>query len=154
MKVSKSLHTPHNQTYLIPDRLAHARYLTARYHQNPTRRAPFNSAQLNWLRERIPTYMRYHPKSDETRHFIRSTVIEFDILWPFRQKLWPGSTAETPFTDDMHATLLALSWIVQTVSLHVIVISRKTCSHRSRISPATCCGRHAISSVVRRTKQE
>ncbi|KAG1802806.1 uncharacterized protein HD556DRAFT_1304073 [Suillus plorans] len=103
------------------DRLACAHYLTARYHQNPTRQAPFNSAQLNWLRERIPTYMIYHPKSDKTRHFIRSTVIKFDILWPFRQKLWPGSTAETPFTDDMHARLLALSWIVQTnIASHML----------------------------------
>ncbi|KAG2029155.1 hypothetical protein BDR03DRAFT_987946 [Suillus americanus] len=81
--------------------------------RNPTCGPTFQSDQLDWLKECIPSYMKHDPKSNETRHFIRSTVIEFDVLWPLRLKLWPECSTETPYTDNMHAAMLAQTSTLQ-----------------------------------------
>ncbi|KAG1876064.1 hypothetical protein C8R48DRAFT_669273 [Suillus tomentosus] len=97
----------------ILDVIAQAHYLVARHYRRPTREPTFTSDQLEWLAERIPSYMQYDPKSDETRRFIRSTMVEFDVLWPLRLKLWPEYPASTLYTDDMRSAMLAQTSILR-----------------------------------------
>ncbi|KAG2754987.1 hypothetical protein P692DRAFT_20718865, partial [Suillus brevipes Sb2] len=97
--------------------ISRARHLVARHYGKPQRGPTFTSDQLDWLKERIPGYMQHDPMSDETHRFVETTMVQFDILWPVRLKLWPELPAETPYDDDMRAAMLAQSSILR-ASIH------------------------------------